>query len=43
MPEDVDQRPMVVACRLEGDFARMLEGTKRRDEAVDLRLRIRHS
>jgi hypothetical protein len=41
VPEDVSQRPMVVAGRLEGDLARQIECAERRNEAVDLGLCVR--
>ena len=41
LPEDVGQRPMVVAGRLERDLARQVEAAERRDEAVDLGLGVR--
>jgi hypothetical protein len=34
---------MVVARRLKGDLARVLEASKQRDEAIDLGLGIRHA
>ena len=41
-PSDVGQRPVVVACRLEGDLARPLDSAReRRHEAIEFGLGVR--